>query len=65
MSWLALDIGGANLKVADGRGFAESYSFALWRDPNGLSQQVRTIISEAPKADHLAVTMTGELADFF
>ena len=65
MSWLALDIGGANLKVADGRGFAESYSFPLWRDPNGLSQQVRTIISEAPKADHLAITMTGELADCF
>ena len=65
MNWLALDIGGAKLKVADGLGFAESYSFALWRDPNGLSQQVRTIISEAPKADHLAVTMTGELADCF
>src|SRR6476659_9923733 len=65
MNWLALDIGGANLKVADGRGFAESYSFALWRDPNGLSQQVRTIISEAPTSDHLAVTMTGELADCF
>ncbi len=65
MNWLALDIGGANLKVADGRGFAESYSFALWKDPNGLSQQVRTIISEAPKADHLVITMTGELADCF
>ena len=65
MNWLALDIGGANLKVADGLGFAESYSFALWRDPNGLSQQIRTIISEGPGADHLAVTMTGELADCF
>jgi (4-(4-[2-(gamma-L-glutamylamino)ethyl]phenoxymethyl)furan-2-yl)methanamine synthase len=65
MNWLALDIGGANLKVADGNRFAESYSFPLWRDPNGLSQQVRTIISEAPKSDHLAVTMTGELADCF
>lgn len=41
MNWLALDIGGANLKVADGHGFAESYSFALWKDPNGLSQQDR------------------------
>lgn len=65
MTWLALDIGGANLKVADGNHFAESYSFPLWRDPNGLSQQVRTIISEAPRSDHLAITMTGELADCF
>ncbi len=65
MRWLALDIGGANLKVADARQFAQSYAFALWRDPAGLAQQIRTIISEAPQADHLAITMTGELADCF
>ncbi len=29
MNWLALDIGGANLKVADGQGFAASHPFAL------------------------------------
>ena len=65
MNWLALDIGGANLKTADGRGFAQSYVFALWRDPSLLAQQIRTAISEAPPCDHLAVTMTGELADCF
>lgn len=65
MRWLALDIGGANLKVADAKQFAQSYAFALWRDPAGLAQQIRTIISEAPQADHLAITMTGELADCF
>ncbi|QDU28444.1 Hydantoinase/oxoprolinase [Anatilimnocola aggregata] len=63
--YLALDIGGANIKVANGQKYAESYSFALWRDPNALTQQVRTIISEAPPSDHLVVTMTGELADCF
>ncbi|WP_425614391.1 hydantoinase/oxoprolinase family protein [Anatilimnocola sp. NA78] len=63
--YLALDIGGANIKVADGLGYAESYSFALWRDPQALTQQIRTIISEAPVSDHLVVTMTGELADCF
>jgi len=65
MTWLALDIGGANIKSADGQGFAQSYAFALWRDSSRLAQQIRTAISEAPRADHLAITMTGELADCF
>ena len=65
MNWLALDIGGANIKTADGRGFARSYPFALWREPSLLAQEVRAAISEAPPADHLAITMTGELADCF
>jgi probable H4MPT-linked C1 transfer pathway protein len=65
MNWLALDIGGANLKTADGHGYAQSYAFALWRDSSLLAQQIRTAISEAPPCDHLAVTMTGELADCF
>src|SRR5207253_754005 len=65
MNWLALDIGGANLKVADGKGYAQSYAFALWRDSARLAQQIRTSIYEAPPSDHLAVTMTGELADCF
>ncbi len=65
MNWLALDIGGANLKVADGVDYAQSYVFALWRDRDKLAQQIRTAIFEAPPCDHLAVTMTGELADCF
>ena len=65
MNWLALDIGGANIKAADGKGYAESYAFAMWRQPSRLAQQIRTVISEAPPCDHLAVTMTGELADCF
>lgn len=65
MNWLALDIGGANVKAADGKGFAESYAFALWAEPNRLTQELRTIIAEAPESTHLAITMTGELADCF
>src|SRR5262245_9479860 len=65
MNWLALDIGGANLKVADGLDYAQSYAFALWRERDKLAQQIRTAIFEAPACDHLAVTMTGELADCF
>ncbi len=65
MNWLALDIGGANLKVADGRGFAASHPFALWRDQNRLALELRSAIAASPAHDHLAVTMTGELADCF
>lgn len=63
--WLALDIGGANLKVADGRGYARSYGFRLWEDSERLQQELRHVIVGAPPSDHLAVTMTGELADCF
>ncbi len=65
MNWLALDIGGANLKVADGRGFAASYPFALWKHRDQLAQELRAAMAAAPPHDHLAVTMTGELADCF
>jgi len=65
MSWLALDIGGANIKAADGNGYAQSYPFAMWKQSARLAQQLRTVIYEAPPSDHLAVTMTGELADCF
>jgi hypothetical protein len=65
MNWLALDMGGANIKVADGQGYARSHAFALWRESALLAQQVRAAIAEAPRCDRLAVTMTGELADCF
>ena len=65
MNWLALDIGGANLKLADGKGFADSYALSLWKDNSRLARELRTLIYEAPSSDHLAVTMTGELADCF
>ncbi|MEZ6120728.1 MAG: hydantoinase/oxoprolinase family protein [Pirellulaceae bacterium] len=65
MNWLGLDIGGANIKVADGQGFAASYPFALWRKSKSLEHELRKIISESPESDHLVATMTGELADCF
>lgn len=65
MNWLALDIGGANLKMADGKGFAEARAFALWQESHRLAQELRMLIAEAPHCDHLVVTMTGELADCF
>lgn len=65
MAWLALDIGGANIKVADGRGFGASYPFPLWKQLRDLENELRRVISEAPRSDHLVATMTGELADCF
>jgi probable H4MPT-linked C1 transfer pathway protein len=65
MNWLALDIGGANLKMADGRGQAHSEPFPLWKTPRELTQQLRTMIAQAPGTTHLAITMTGELCDCF
>ncbi len=65
MSWLALDIGGANIKAADGNGYAQSHSFPMWKQSAKLAQQIRNTIYEAPPSDRLAVTMTGELADCF
>ena len=65
MDYLALDVGGANLKIADGNRFALSHSFPLWRTPERLAHALRTLLAEAPRYDRLVATMTGELADCF
>lgn len=65
MQWLAIDIGGANLKAADGNGKAWLTPFALWKSPADLPGQLRRLVASADEFDRLAVTMTGELADCF
>jgi len=65
MKWLALDIGGANLKIADGDQFAHSHPFPLWKKSAHLAETLRMLLAMVPRVDHLAVTMTGELADCF
>jgi probable H4MPT-linked C1 transfer pathway protein len=62
---LGLDIGGANLKAAHTDGTARSVPFALWKDPAGLPDALRSLAASMPPADCLAVTMTGELCDCF
>jgi probable H4MPT-linked C1 transfer pathway protein len=64
-SWLAIDVGGANLKAADGRGFAACRPFALWRAPERLEGELRQLIDQSPACSRIAATMTGELADCF
>ena len=65
MTLLGLDIGGANLKAADGNGFARTEPFALWKAPANLAGALQRLITRSPRAERLAVTMTGELADCF
>lgn len=65
MNWLGLDIGGANLKASDGFGWWRIEPFALWRNPEKLSDAIHALIRQAPHAERLAVTMTGELCDCY
>ena len=65
MTWIALDVGGANLKAADGRGWAVSRPFALWRTPDRLADELTALLAAAPPFGRIAATMTGELADCF
>src|SRR5438477_527135 len=65
MNWLGLDVGGANLKLADGHGWAVSRPFLLWREPERLAAAIARLLAEATSAAGLVVTMTGELADCF
>ncbi len=65
MRVIGLDVGGANLKAADGSGFAHSLPFALWKQPQGLPAALRALLAACPHADAVALTMTGELADCY
>ena len=64
-SWLALDIGGANLKAADSAGGAESVYFPLWKFPDRLASEIKALATRFPKPQNVAVTMTAELCDCY
>ncbi|MEI7782725.1 MAG: hydantoinase/oxoprolinase family protein, partial [Planctomycetota bacterium] len=71
-SVIAFDVGGANLKAADGLGWTRSVPFPLWQRPAQLpavlarmaadyaQQQAR---GETPR--RIVATMTGEIADCY
>ncbi len=61
---LAFDIGGANLKVADGLGWARSEPFPLWRQPERLAAALAALVRPR-HAQRIVATMTGEIADCF
>jgi len=63
--FLGLDIGGANIKTADGQGHANSLPFPLWRYPSDLTATLREVIAKVPRDVIVVATTTGELADCF
>lgn len=62
---VALDIGGANLKAADGRGWCHAEPFAMWREHHRLAAAVRRMLHLRSDCQRVVVTMTGEIADCF
>lgn len=63
--WIGLDVGGANLKAADGEGRAVTQGFELWRRSDELSGALRGLCERFPAGRPIALTMTGELADCY
>ncbi len=63
--WLALDIGGANVKAAHSEGPARSVPFALWKSPDDLPRVLAELAGTLPAFDRVALTMTAELCDCF
>lgn len=64
-SWIGLDIGGANIKIADTTGRAAALDFPLWKQPQKLEAVIKKLLRQFGGAGQIAVTMTGELADCF
>jgi probable H4MPT-linked C1 transfer pathway protein len=64
-TWLALDVGGANLKAAHSSGVSRALPFELWKRPEELPRALGAVASSLPKADRLALTMTAELCDCY
>lgn len=65
MAVVALDIGGANLKMADSEGSAWSEPFAVWRAPDALSRVIGRCLRRVSSVERLLITMTAELCDCY
>jgi len=65
MGLLGIDIGGANLKAANGQGYAATREFPLWQRPTELAEEITQLLAAAPTAERILVTMTGELAECY
>jgi probable H4MPT-linked C1 transfer pathway protein len=63
--WLALDVGGANIKAAHSDGQARSLPFELWKRPDELPRILAGLVSTFPPPDRVALTMTAELCDCY
>ena len=56
-SWIALDIGGANIKVAHGGGQARSVPFEVWKRPDELASVLSAAVATLPESDCVAATI--------
>jgi (4-(4-[2-(gamma-L-glutamylamino)ethyl]phenoxymethyl)furan-2-yl)methanamine synthase len=63
--WIALDIGGANIKAAHTWGQARALPFELWKRPEDLPRVLAALTATFPPAERVAVTMTAELCDCY
>jgi probable H4MPT-linked C1 transfer pathway protein len=62
---LALDVGGANVKLAHSLGPALTRPFALWRQPERLPAILSETARGCPASSRVLLTMTAELCDCF
>src|ERR1700730_18065136 len=64
-TWLALDVGGANIKAAHTSGAARALPFELWKRPDELAPVLSGLVRTFPDARWLALTMTAERCDCY
>ena len=64
-SCIALDIGGANIKVAHSGGQALTIPFEVWKRPDELARAIADAAAALPYSDRAVVTMTAELCDCY
>ena len=64
-SCIALDIGGANIKVAHSGGRAFSIPFEVWKRPDELARAIADAAAALPISERAVVTMTAELCDCY
>src|SRR5438270_2011461 len=64
-SWMALDVGGANIKAAHTAGQARTLPFELWKRPDELGRVLAALAATFPPCDRVALTMTAELCDCY
>jgi probable H4MPT-linked C1 transfer pathway protein len=64
-AWLALDIGGANLKAAHVGGWIRTVPFEVWKRPLGLGASLANLAASSPPFGRIALTMTAELCDCY
>ena len=64
-SWMALDVGGANIKAAHTRDGAATLPFELWKRPDESEPRPGRPGRHVSPCDRVALTMTAELCDCY